>query len=139
MINVNMIATLYHKNKKQEKELEEKNHQINIDSLHETNKKRDDLKLKTFQHVLELCHNKIKLVAQTGTTICWYAVPEIMAGYPLYDIEECSEWLLEKLLGENLQVDYYKPNLFLISWVTSAKSNKNIQNKNDKDSYQDKY
>jgi hypothetical protein len=139
MINVNMIANLYQKNKKQDQEIEKKNHEINIASLHETTKRREELKLKTFQKVLELCHNKIKLVAQTNSLICWFAVPEIVTGFPLYDIEECSEWLLDKLLGENLKVDYFKPGLFLISWKVTSESDKYVQNEYDKDSDQYKY
>lgn len=109
---------------------------INIDSLHKASQKKEELKMKTFQRVLELCHNKIKLVADTNSLVCWFAVPEIMPGYPLYDIEECAEWLHDRLIQDKLSVDYFKPNLFLISWKVSSESNKNVQNKNYEDTDQ---
>jgi hypothetical protein len=89
---------------------------IDLKMLKEFQKKKEKLKKDCYKKVLKKCHNKIFMVSKTGASNCWYQVPELTFGLPIYDLEECSKYINKKLKKNGLEVDYYKPNLLYISW-----------------------
>ena len=90
---------------------------INIDELHRKRENRLRAKTGAYQEVLRICHNVIKRTAsETNECHCFFVVPPMVYGYPLYDINACILYIVEKLDKNGLNVVYTHPNLLLISW-----------------------
>ncbi len=89
---------------------------LDLKLLKEFQEKKKKLKKNNYKKVLKTCHKKIMLVSKTGAANCWFIVPELTFGLPLYDLEECSRYIHKKLKKNGLHVDYYSPNLLYISW-----------------------
>ena len=47
---------------------------------------------------------------------CFFEVPEFVIGYPLYNINECVNYIHDKLTSNGFLVKYYFPNILYISW-----------------------
>jgi len=95
---------------------------INIFNLHKTQRVKKKNRTKYYKKVLEKCINKIKLVAEKAETQLVYTIPNIVIGIPLYDKEECANYLVKILKAQGFMVAYMKPNLLLISWDKIPKS-----------------
>ena len=91
---------------------------INIDDLYEKKRERDFAQLKIFNKVLRRVHSKIQVTSrQKGAEkICWFVVPEIMLGVPLYDQSGCIAYVMDKLKVDGFIVKYVHPNTLFISW-----------------------
>ena len=91
---------------------------INIDDLYEKKRERDLMQLKIFNKVLRRIHVKIQVTSrQKGVEkICWFVVPEIMLGVPLYDQSGCIAYVMDKLKVDGFIVKYVHPNTVFISW-----------------------
>jgi len=89
---------------------------LDLKLLQNFNKKKDKIKKDSYKKVLKNCHKKIMLASKSGINSCWYTVPELTFGIPLYDVEECANYIFKKIKKDGLQVEYYSPNLLFISW-----------------------
>lgn len=91
---------------------------IDISELHKKTREQRDRKIKIYDTVLKKCHHRIKLVSELTplNQWCFYLIPKVLFGIPLYDLGECIEYLV-KILSENgFKVAYTHPNLLLITW-----------------------
>ena len=89
---------------------------LNINELHEYDKKKDKIKEENYSKILSMCHNKIKLVARNGTKFCWFETPEIIIGQPYYNVIDVTIYIKNKLIENGLKVNYYEPNILYVSW-----------------------
>ena len=91
---------------------------INIDELYFRKKEKDIKKLELFNKILNRIHVKIKTTSKikTDDLWCWFQIPEIIIGVPKFDQAGCIAFLIDKLKTNKFQVQYYHPNLLLISW-----------------------
>ena len=91
---------------------------INIDDLYEKKRERDMMQLKIFNKVLRRIHSKIQVTSRqkNAEKICWFVVPEIMLGVPLYDQSGCIAYVMDKLKEDGFIVKYVHPNTLFISW-----------------------
>lgn len=105
------MATIFNFNK-------EGSEKINMDDLYEQKKQKDMSKHNVFNRILNRIHTKIKTVSRydKNNNMCWYVFPEIILGIPLYNINECITYCLEKLNDNGFIVKYIHPNLMFISW-----------------------
>ena len=94
---------------------------IDLKTLHKFHEKKEKMKKESYKKLLKSCHKKILLVSKTGAYNCWFVVPEVVFGLPMYEIEECSEYIYKKLKKNGLDVEYYKPNFLYISWLPKKK------------------
>lgn len=93
--------------------------QISISELYQLKNKKDKIKTNTFNVLLEKCHAKIKNIAKHGGMNVFFEVPYILVGYPLYDINDSIEYLVNALRKNGLMVQILpKPNqnTLYISW-----------------------
>ena len=85
-----------------------------------------------FMRILELCNIQISQAEKLSKTECYFQVPEFMFGFPLYDINECIRFLVQKLKLNDYYVQYFHPKLLFISWriddSTLATEEKNQEN-----------
>ena len=93
--------------------------QLSIAELYDMKNKKDKIKLNTFNIILEKCHLKIKHIASQGGMNVFYEIPFVMIGYPLYNINECVEYIVENLRKNGLLVQilpHPNSNTIYISW-----------------------
>ena len=89
---------------------------VDINKLKKIHKSKIDLKFKTFEHILKMSHTKINRLGLNGINNCWFVIPSLIWGYSIYDINECSEYVVKKLKEEGFDVELYLPNIIYISW-----------------------
>jgi len=91
---------------------------INIDELFEKKKEHGLREFNLFNKLLNRIHIKIKLTSKQkiNEPYIWFIVPEIIIGYPKYDISSCILFLIDNLKKNKFLVKYYHPNTLLIYW-----------------------
>jgi hypothetical protein len=93
--------------------------QININELYSIQKKKKQKRTICFDKILELCHNRIRTIAESNGQNTFYEIPGILAGYPLYDLNECLEYIVDALRKNGFLVQILpKPHVAVIyiSW-----------------------
>jgi hypothetical protein len=91
---------------------------LNIDELYSKKQQQDLNILTNYNKILLRIHNKIKYVSKNlvNENCCWYVMPEVIIGIPLYDYRDCTAYVIEKLRENKFVVRYTHPNLLFISW-----------------------
>lgn len=91
---------------------------INIDELFDKKKEHSLREYSLFKKLLNKIHIKIKLTSRQklNEQFVWFIVPEIIIGYPKYDISTCIIFLIDNLKKNNFLVKYYHPNSLFIYW-----------------------
>jgi len=87
-------------------------------SLYSEQEKRDALKLKTYNNILESAHNKIRVNSRmpNNDKSLLFVVPEFVIGVPRFSTRDCILYLVWNLRNSKFDVQYYHPNLLHISW-----------------------
>jgi hypothetical protein len=87
-------------------------------TLYSEQEKRDELRLKTYNNILEQVHNKIRIIAKMpkNDKTLLFTVPEFVVGVPRFNTRDCILYLAWNLRNSNFDVQYYQPNLLWISW-----------------------
>jgi hypothetical protein len=91
---------------------------INIDELYETKKKNNLTRLDIYNKLLIKVHGRIKTASRikNNDNFCTYIMPEVLIGYPNYNLEECLVYIIDKLQIDGFLTRYIHPNLLMISW-----------------------
>jgi hypothetical protein len=91
---------------------------LNIDELYETKKKSDMNRLSIYIKLLKRIHNQIKMTSKMreNNQICYFVMPEVLIGYPNYDIAECLAFIVNRLETDGFATRYVHPNLLMICW-----------------------
>ncbi len=93
--------------------------QISISELYSMKTKKDKIKIETFNVILAKCHAKIKTIAGQGGMNIFFEIPFVLLGFPLYDINECIEYIVDALRKNGLLVQILSHpnyNTIYISW-----------------------
>lgn len=87
-------------------------------TLYSEQEKRDALKLKTYNNILESAHNKIRVISRmpNNDKSLLFVVPEFVIGVPRFNTRDCILYLVWNLRNSHFDVQYYHPNLLHISW-----------------------
>lgn len=89
---------------------------LNILDLHRTINEKKEKRIMCFEKVLEMAHNKIKSSAALKQLSCIFTVPTYVFGFPLFNVNECIEFVSSELKSNGFIVNYYFPNKLYISW-----------------------
>ena len=91
---------------------------LDPNSLYSEQEKRDALRLKTYNNILEQVHTKIKIIAKqpNNDKSLLFVVPEFVLGVPRFNTRDCIVYLAWNLRNNSFDVQYYHPNLLFISW-----------------------
>tara|TARA_A100001015_G_scaffold301169_1_gene387622 strand:- start:1140 stop:1580 length:441 start_codon:yes stop_codon:yes gene_type:complete len=108
---------------------------ININELHRINEKRQKERIATYEKVLQKCHERIKTISKkpVNNTFCFYIVPNIIFGIPIYNVNECIIYLVQALNKNGFYVVYTHPNLIYISWFKRTNSIEYKKNQKEKE------
>jgi len=87
-------------------------------TLYSEQEKRDQLKLKTYNSILESVHNKIRINSRmpNNDKSLLFVVPEFVIGVPRFSTRDCILYLAWNLRNSKFEVQYFHPNLLFISW-----------------------
>ena len=90
---------------------------INIDKLRNEVSAREDRKFKTFEHILDMCYQKIINTNKTSNDCCCnFVCPNLVFGLPLFNLNECIMFIMQKLNEKGFNVHLAIPNKLFISW-----------------------
>jgi hypothetical protein len=92
---------------------------ISLNELYQMRKKKDTNKKQVFDKVLELCHRRIRNIGQFGGMNTFYEIPGLVVGYPLYNIHDCTNYLIEQLRKTGFLIQLLPPPhvcVIYISW-----------------------
>ena len=91
---------------------------LNIDELYETKKKNDLNRLELYNKLLLKIHSKIKTASRlrNSDNFCSYIMPEILVGFPNYNLSDCLIFVVDSLQNNGFLTRYIHPNLLFISW-----------------------
>jgi 7-keto-8-aminopelargonate synthetase-like enzyme len=103
--------------------------QLNIYDLHNTVNRKTNLRNSVYEKVLVKVHNKIKRASENEQYECTYDTPEYIIGLPLYNINNCIEFIIEKLKENGFDVEHIFPKTLKVSWYPAEI--KQIQHTND--------
>ena len=79
-------------------------------------KEREKIKFKTFNKVFDTIEKKIIIASSSNFYYVWYQVPQYIIGEPLYNSNECTEYIIKKIKSNGFEVENYEPNILLVSW-----------------------
>ncbi len=87
-------------------------------SLFEEQKRRDTLKLETYNRILSAAHAKIRSASTlpTAPQTVMFDVPEWQPGCPSFDVKDCILYIVWQLRSSGFRVVYVSPNRLVISW-----------------------
>ena len=103
---------------------------LNIYDLYKERNEKKDKQKDTFDKVLLKCHNYIKNASKFHYS-CYYDVPEVIVGLPLYSISECIQYLLKNLKANGFIVNYIYPKTIFICWDPKRINTKDIEEKHE--------
>jgi len=90
---------------------------LNIKNLQNEVLEREKRKIQSFEKVLDNCYSKIlQANSKTNDCNCLYSVPIVMFGVPIYNLNDCITFIMEKLNKKGFKVYFTYPNLLFISW-----------------------
>lgn len=87
-------------------------------TLFEEQRRRDTLKLETYNRILTGVHAKIRASSTlpTATQMITFDVPEWQPGCPSFDVKDCILYVVFQLRSSGFKVAYVSPNRLIISW-----------------------
>lgn len=89
---------------------------LNIYELHDEINKQKEKRSKSFDKVLETCHQKIINASKKELFKVYFDVPDFVLGLPVYDLTECIKYIVKSLENNGFLVHYMFPKLLYISW-----------------------
>lgn len=78
-------------------------------TIYKNNKKKEQQKVKTYNIILNKCEKKIRWHANNEQFQCFFEIPRFCLSCPLYNIDECVYFIMQKLKSK-FKVHYFSPN-----------------------------
>lgn len=81
----------------------------------------------TFTYVLEKCSAQMKMALEKGLTLVKFDVPEFIIGKPLYQLNDCIQFVQYHLKKNGFAVEYRFPNTLYVCWDVPLKLEKCLE------------
>lgn len=91
---------------------------INMNELYQLKKKKEQIKNVSFDRIIEMCHKRIKNIAAHGGMNTFYEIPGMLLGYPLYNIYDCLDYVVDKLRKNGFLVQVLPPPHVCVVYVS---------------------
>jgi hypothetical protein len=85
-------------------------------------KEREDRKFLTFEKVFKLVEKKIYFASSGNFYTTWYQIPTFLIGLPLYSVDECTKYIIDKLNKNGFETVNIKPDIIIIKWSPTTKN-----------------
>jgi hypothetical protein len=102
---------------------------LNILDLHRTINEKKERQTVCFENVLSRIHKKIQKSADEKKLRCVYEIPTFIFGLPLFDLNDCIEFVMSELKANGFIVTYYFPNMLYVSWDFEEINKNKAENK----------
>ena len=89
---------------------------ISIHDVIKTINGKAEKKREVYDKILDKCFRKIEQTVKLNHLFCLFEVPEFILGFPLYSLNDCISYVLEKLRDNGFHVQYLFPKFIYISW-----------------------
>ena len=77
---------------------------------------KNNKRYKTYDKIIDKISIRIKIIAANSLNSFSYEIPQFIPGLPLYNIQNCAEYIIIKLKEHGFNVQYNHPNILFISW-----------------------
>ena len=77
---------------------------------------RDKSKEKIFEKIFKRIEFKIKQASLLNLYECSYEIPEFLLNIPLYNLQDCKQYILDKLNKNEFRTSSGGYNIIYISW-----------------------
>jgi len=91
---------------------------INIKELYSIQKKKEEQRHVSYDHILNLIHRRIKVIANHGGTNTFYEIPGLVVGYPLFDLYKCTKYIMNALRDNSFFVQILPPPHIAVIYVS---------------------
>ena len=89
---------------------------VKADEIIKQQKIRENRKNLTFNKIYNRIEKKIYLASSTNNYFIWYQIPEFLVGLPIYNFNDCKEYIQKKLINDGFNITFYEPNIILVNW-----------------------
>lgn len=106
---------------------------LQLNELNQLKKKKDNIKKVSYDKIIELSHRRIKNIASFGGQNTFFEIPGMLFGYPLYDMHDCFNYVVDALRKNGLFVQILPPPhicVMYISWSPNDLNPKITNNMN---------
>jgi hypothetical protein len=88
---------------------------VKASDLVKQQKEKDKSKDKIYKKIYERIEYKIKHASGVNLYECWYEIPEFILNIPLYNLENCKLYVVNKLVEDGFNTSIIN-NYIWISW-----------------------
>ena len=92
---------------------------IKMSELHKLKEKKENIKKISYDRIIELCQRRIRNIASHGGQNTFYEIPGMLVGYPLYNIYDCTNYVVDFIRKNGFIVQILPPPhicVLYISW-----------------------
>lgn len=109
--------------------------QLNIFELRNNIQRKKNLRIEIFEKILLKAHAKILRASENEKFECTFDTPIYVAGLPLYNINNCIDFIINKLEENGFKVVYQFPKTLTISWYPPEQMKDTGNKTNDESLY----
>ena len=94
------------------------NKKVSISELYAIKNKKKSMRKESFEYILMKIHNRMRTVANNNALNCFYEIPPMILGYPLYSMIDAIEYIVTSLRvsGFLVQIIPSQYGVIYISW-----------------------
>lgn len=89
---------------------------VTAEDLVKEQKERDIKRRKYFKKVYKLVERRIVDSSKINLYQCYYDIPNFIINVPLYSLDDCRKYIVDKLKSNGFKVQIYDENRLIISW-----------------------
>lgn len=89
---------------------------LDIHRLYQPIQEKNKRRLKMFDDILKKVHSKIVFNSKVEKTYCFFQIPEFIIGFPIYNVKDLKQYIMNSLQKDGFKLLYVDPNWLFISW-----------------------
>ena len=89
---------------------------LDLNKLRKTKKDKEERRTDIYNEILKLCHSKIIRSSKEEQENCFFQIPEMRIGLPVYNLKNCTAYVILKLRKNGFKVRYIPPSILYIDW-----------------------
>jgi len=93
---------------------------VKADELIKKQKEKENKRQITYNKIYDNIEKKIILASSIDNSYLWYEIPEYLIGFPFYKLDDCKNFIINKLKSNSFEVDFIEPNILLIKWFDKS-------------------
>ena len=89
---------------------------VTADELVKEQSERNLKRRKYFKKIYKLVERRIVDSSKINLYQCYYDIPHFLINVPIYKMDECRKYIVNKLKENGFKVEVHNPNRLIISW-----------------------